>query len=170
MARIVDMYLAAFDTGRRSGYAIYETFGYCQLVECGTFQSSLPNIYAFFDKWSIGHVVAEKPQHYQTHLSKGDPNKLTPLAVECGQIAGIAYCAGIRSDGSDGIDPENISLPYPSTWKGQLPKQVAMRRAKGLLTHNELALAGSDNPHDKWDAIGLGLYELDRIGLRRGWK
>jgi hypothetical protein len=164
-----DLYLAAWDTGRNTGYAIFETFNDCLLVDCGVCDPALQSIYEIFEQWPIGYAVAEKPQHYRRNQSKGDPNKLTPLAIECGDIRGIAFCAGKRADGSDGIDETEISLWYPMQWKGQLPKPVTQRDCKQILTYAELDVAGADTPHDKWDAIALGLYELDRLGFRKGW-
>lgn len=166
---MIDLHLAAFDTGRRTGYAIFEAFGDCNLVDCGTCNSDLQTLYEIFESVPIGYLVAEKPQHYLSHKSKGDPNHLTPLAIECGVLSGLAFCAGKREDDSDGIDESRIRLWYPRQWKGQLPKSVTKHDCKRVLSHQEMLVAGSDTPHDKWDAIALGLYELDRLGFRGSW-
>jgi hypothetical protein len=165
---MIDLYLSAWDTGLSTGYAIFEAFVDCKLVDCGTCSPDLASLYEIFERWPIGYLVAEKPQHYKKN-SKGDPNHLTPLAIECGDLRGIAFCAGKREDDSDGIDQNHISLWYPMQWKGQLPKRVTKADCKRVLSQAEARVAGSDTPHDKWDAIALGLYELDRLGFRRDW-
>jgi len=171
--------LAAFDPGLTTGFALFNESDGGRLVDCGTCKPDCMTLYGFFETFEINYVVAEKPQHYRSHLSKGDPNQLTPLAIQCGIITGIAYCAGgaTRPDGSGGIDQDRVHLVLPRDWKGQVPKSVTLRDCRRILTPDELVVGGGYctksnckcKHHDKWDAIGLGLYGLNRLGIRSGW-
>lgn len=113
-------------------------------------------------------LVIEVPQIYDRTKSKGDPNKLTPLWAIAGAVLqkyGMAHASLIR----------------PATWKGQVPKKVMFGRIIKRLTPYELAYYNTlafkrarhpgtlDVPGEKsgagdaLDAIGLGLYFLERL-------
>ena len=53
---------------------------------------------------------------------------------------------------------------YPSTWKGQVPKRVHRSRIDRELTQNEKNRSGAYQS-DIWDAIGIGLFALGRVGV-----
>jgi hypothetical protein len=101
-------------------------------------QEILPRIYR--GPWDL--VVIEKPQIYQGHLQKGDPNDLIDLAVLVGAIIGH-------------VSATKILLPLPAEWKGQVPKDIHHRRIRkrvpGLGRCSKDAL----------DAVGLYLYGVD---------
>lgn len=58
----------------------------------------------------------------------------------------------------------------PSEWKGNVPKHIHHARSDRALAPAERALlrgnptAAMDYEHDVWDAVAIGLTELDRIG------
>jgi hypothetical protein len=66
-----------------------------------------------------------------------------------------------------GID---VDLVRPSAWKGQVPKPVHHKRVRAELDERELALLEGptvgfgDAEGDVWDAVGIELFKLGRLG------
>jgi hypothetical protein len=95
--------------------------------------------------------------------ARQDPNDLLPLTGIAGAIA-----ANVRQSSPD----VEVEFVLPAKWKGQLPKKLpeglnpVADRATRLLTPAELALTGG-LPHDGWDAIGLGLWDMGKFSGRR---
>lgn len=109
--------------------------------------------YSFLDK-----IVIEIPQVYAGPRAN-DPNDLIQVALVAGAIGALA-----NSD---------TCFVHPREWKGQLPKPkrasdpyiVAERAAKKLSTEEleRVSLPSAKGlQHNVWDAIGLGLWALDR--------
>ncbi len=116
------------------------------------------------DVISPGIVIYERPQIYTMSKSKGDPNDLIALAA-IGAAVVSHYCTrGGRPD---------ILTPTPAEWCGQIPKATKgsakeSPRAKRILSRlspEELKLV--PNQHDSIDAVGLGLFALGRLGVKR---
>lgn len=161
--------LLAIDPGLNTGWALFN-LDTTYLISCGICEPDLRTLYGFFDKYIITKVVVEVPQVYRRHLSKGDPNCLVPLAIQAGDIRGMAYCAG----GDGGLNAKDINLVSPGSWKGGVPKAICAIDVEELLHPLERALLGNKPKNDRarcddWDAVGLGLYELNRLGIRKGW-
>ncbi len=102
------------------------------------------------------HAVIERPQVYREEFLKGDPNDLITLALMVGATAGYLI--------------NEPTLYYPREWKGQVPKDTMIERIKGKLSEEEyrrvdLPRAKSLH-HNIWDAVGIGLYQLGRLGRR----
>ena len=102
-------------------------------------------------------LVVEFPQVYQGGAQKGDPNDLLLLAGVVSALA--ALCSGIAL----------CTCYRPKEWKGQVPKHIHQRRIEKRLTEVEservtcdLATVPASLRHNAWDAIGLGLFALDR--------
>lgn len=90
--------------------------------------------------------IAECPQIYQGGKQKGDPNDLIALALVIGGLPCARYYK-------------------PSEWKGQVPKDITLKRIKAKLFSEELKtidLAGAKS-HNIFDAIGIGLFHLGRL-------
>lgn len=110
----------------------------------------------------MAHVlVIEKPEIYQQRFLKGDPRDLANLAAVVGGIV-AAFPSG------------DARMVYPKAWKGQIPKEVSERRTLSKLSEIEKQVlkkpqvfgapttAPSSLLHNMMDAVGLGLYFLQR--------
>jgi hypothetical protein len=56
----------------------------------------------------------------------------------------------------------------PRAWKANVPKPAHHSRVARELTAEELGLMPSRKEHDAWDAVGIGLFAVGRLG--RGGK
>lgn len=127
-------------------------------------ESMAANIYYYAYKDLINDLAVEWPRIYASRIregsSKEDPNDLLALAGVVSAVAGklnvwsTSYC--------------------PSEWKGQLTKEACHERIKSRLTPIELAIledaskaAGKTYAHNVWDAVGIGLHHLGRLGKKR---
>ena len=102
-------------------------------------------------------LIVEYPQVYQRvgGKTKGDPNDLLPLAAVCG---GVAAC----------VVADLKRAVHPSEWKGSVDGDVFTERIKQRLTKNELVrLPVGSLAHNAIDAVGLGLWYLNRLERRR---
>jgi hypothetical protein len=104
-------------------------------------------------------AVVEVPQVYAR--SKGDPNDLVDVAVMAGAAAISAAAAAFCP----------TTFVRPCEWKGQTPKSVCWKRARNVLTDEEVAAqeAGyravtKSEGADVRDAVALGLWALGRTG------
>jgi hypothetical protein len=105
-------------------------------------------------------LIVERPQVYQQRFQKGDPNDLIPLAI----MAGVLW---------EKLKPKYVMFPLPKEWKGQVPKDVTFERTKIALDKRETEILSNDMQrvpkglrHNGYDAIGLGLWGLQRLGRR----
>lgn len=90
-------------------------------------------------------VVSEFPAYHGSPLGwqTGDLQKLTFLV---GVIAGV-------------LQPRTFTIVTPREWKGQMPKDVVIRR----LIKRFGSEATIDWKKDAWDAVGIGLWKLGRF-------
>ena len=94
-------------------------------------------------------VVVELPRIYPHDRTK-NPNDLIDLAA----VAGACSALG------------PLEFVHPATWKGQVPKEICHARMKDKLSGKERVLLVND--HNVLDAVGIGLWYLERHGLRHG--
>lgn len=124
-------------------------------LETGTIVANALNL-ELFDSYGID-VVCEIPQVYTRDKSKGNPNTLVELA-----------CAGSFVLGRLKGTPHTV---LPAEWKGQLPKEVVEERCKIHLSKEEkerILLPIKSLRHNVWDAIGIGLFFLEkRVKIRK---
>lgn len=98
-------------------------------------------------------VVGEFPVVYPRGRGKTD-------SVDPNDIVLLAACAAAFYAGFD-----DLYLYYPSQWKAQVPKDICRQRIEAELTRTELAGIEKGGPtHDIYDAIGIGLFHLGRLG------
>ena len=99
-------------------------------------------------------LAIELPQVYTVSKSKGDPNDLINLAVVVG-----AFLERWSTRGRQHVYS-------PGRWKGQVPKLIMVERIQKRLRPDETAsvdLPAKSLAHNVWDAVGIGLYHLDRL-------
>lgn len=104
--------------------------------------------------YQVDTYVCEIPQVYK--FSPGDPADLI-------EIAAVAAAVGA-------MFPVQKAYGYqPRVWKGQLKKEVHHPRILAQLSPSELEAMVEKRKsyaHNMYDAIGLGLYALERLRVR----
>lgn len=109
--------------------------------------------------------IAERMQVHTQGKRKGDPNDLTPL----GGIA-TGYAVALR--------PRNARWIYPREWKGTIPKPPPGEPLEAYLIYQRVMARLSESErsviqyhgqlsHNTFDAIGIGLFQLDRFQPKR---
>lgn len=88
-------------------------------------------------KTNVKYVYIEYPQVFQTNIALS--GALTKLAYGVGVIAGSLF-------------PRKVELIRVLDWKGNLPKEVVIKRIKQRMPDIKA------DSH-AWDAIGIGLYK-----------
>jgi len=96
-------------------------------------------------------LAIELPQVYPVQRWKGDPNDLITVALQAGVILGAVY-AYIAT----------LYIIKPSEWKGSTPKAISKERTLAKLTAGERAHVQKKSSTHIMDAIGLGLWILNR--------
>ena len=149
--------LLAVDPGTNvTGWAVFRD---ARLVECGCWRAD--GLYEMLsklllvrenEKFSSKRTIIERPQVYAQRKWRGDPNDLIGVALVAGAVAAL-------------FPPVDFVLPH--TWKGSAPKDVVSARTRAALTPDELKLVAGVKKHDVWDAVGLGLWSLNRLDKRR---
>lgn len=143
--------LLAIDPGTRvTGWAL---FADTRLVECGCWRAGgllamlnevrLAARCAFYER-----TVVECPQVYLQRKWRGDPNDLIGVTLVAGAVAALF---------------PSVDFVIPHTWKGNAPKDVATKRVRMALSDAELRRLPPKARHDVWDAVGIGLWALDRL-------
>lgn len=101
--------------------------------------------------------VVEIPQVYDSAHQKGDQHDLIRLAIVVGTL--------LPTLGE--IGP--VLLTDPKGWKGQAKKEVTERRARALLSEEEINAMtlpkATSLHHNVWDAVGIGQWRLGRLKL-----
>lgn len=117
-----------------------------------TLRHSLGDVWGDFSAW------VEMPRTYGGRARGGaDANDLIAEALTCGALVGHLPCA---------------RLILPAEWKGSATKAVTEERCRDDLSAEELrrvVLPGRDKrlATNVWDAVGIGLWALKSMGLRR---
>jgi hypothetical protein len=141
--------LVSIDPGsEHAGYAIWtnKLLGWCGLVD--TWGSHIQG----------SKCVCELPRIYPGGKTKR-PNDIIILAISAGRL-------------TQPWDKKDVSWVPPRTWKGQVEDDILYDRIRGFLDPLELDTANracanlsKSVSHNVWDAIGLGLYHLKRMGV-----
>lgn len=138
----------AIDPGADQGWAI---FNKGKLEKCGL---GLPEDEDFK---GIKAAIIEMPMIYPR--SKAKPNDIITLAFRAGKTAGLLQVVL-------GVQVETVT---PTTWKGQVPKEIHHARINKALSVPELLILHTltegvpkTKAHNMIDAVGLGLYAVDR--------
>lgn len=97
-------------------------------------------------------AVIEKPQVYRHARARNAD--IVDLAMSAARLAARF---------------EHVVWYLPREWKGQVPKAIHHERIKEALTGPERLLVSGWNKSERehiWDAIGLGLYHMQKEGKR----
>lgn len=106
---------------------------------------------------SLFTFVSEIPQVYREGKSANvSPDDLTNLTGVVGCVIGF-------------LDPSEVKTYVPAEWKGQVPKKIHNKRIIAALSSTEVAALDAVKcpaslKHNVVDAIGVGLFELGRMG------
>jgi hypothetical protein len=137
------MFLAV-DPGNDTGWAVFDEDG--RLTGCGLGQG--------WPVLGVSRAILERPQVYRAGKSKGDPNDLITLAIGLGRYVERLEASGVAT-----------VLVLPTTWKGQVPKNVHHPRIKAALNLSEKVIAdravgvvGERKGENVLDAVGLGKW------------
>ena len=104
-------------------------------------------------------AIIEKPQVYAETKSKG---------VRSSDIVNLSIAVGRLVERF-----QSVELVLPGQWKGQLPKKIHHERILAQLTSGERGLLDGMKQKELvhvLDAVGLGLYYLNRSGKREASK
>lgn len=115
--------------------------------------------------YNVKEIVIERPQVYERSRSKGDPNDLIALALVAGAVVGaVREYQAMSMCRIVGYTPCRVIEYRPADWKGQVPKDVMVRRIKRSLAKTELERVelpkAKSLAHNVWDAVGIGLHHL----------
>ena len=104
--------------------------------------------------WYVSQVVCELPEH-----RTGSPVRVNDLIK-------LAYRAGWHARGFE-CAWDSVVLVPPKKWKGSVDPDIMIERIKSKLSPGELARVSNygARTHNVWDAIGLGLWHLKRMGV-----
>ena len=156
VAKVVTRLLAVDPGTNVTGWA---SFADARRVECGGWRAD--GLYEMLsklllvrenEKFASERTAVERPQVYSQRKWRGDPNDLVGVALVAGAVAAL-------------FPPVDFVLPH--TWKGSAPKDVVAERVRGALSEEELRRLPPKMRHDVWDAVGLGLWSLNRLDKRR---
>ncbi len=141
--------LITIDPGEHTGFAAWDKGRLIGALLCA------PNASVF----QARRVVIEIPLYSDQTIGKR-PQDLITLAVRAGRW--IERAAGPGAD---------VVELFPAQWKGGVPKKIHNERVLAKLTPAELNLFRAfmrHIPKGKWhnviDAIGIGLFDLGRMG------
>lgn len=136
--------LVAIDPGQNPGVAYFRAGHLVRVETCVS--CALSDV-----------LTVEIPQVYPG-TPAGQANDLITLAFTAGRQVAAVQAARVF-----GV--------LPRTWKGQVEKSVTQARVAKRLRPDELSLL-TGRKHDAWDAVGIGLWALDRLndGLIPGFR
>lgn len=154
--------IAGIDPGtRETGYVGLDSRGDVIIAGCLLAQNMQGMLYElealsrYFGGGVVHRVAIERPQLYGIH-DRSDPNKIGQLLI----VGGRASAAFPRA---------RLWMPYPATWKGQVPKDIHHKRLlRGLSPvsrfrlERDLADVPSSKQHNVLDALGLALWAKEQ--------
>jgi hypothetical protein len=97
------------------------------------------------EHYNVTKVYCEMPPFIQTSAQSGAQAK---LMHSCGVIAGLCIALGKK--------PCAFEYVNVNDWKGNLPKEVVMKRIVKIF--NDHRLTCPPYAKDEWDAVGIGFY------------
>lgn len=132
----------AVDPGNVTGAALFDDM---QLLT--TFQIRRNRLWIAHLPNDARVIVCELPRIYSPRQSKGDPNDLVGLILQCGELCGA-------------FGVEQVRMVRPQRWKSQHTKTMTRARVRRALSDDERDQVIDD--HNVYDAVGIGLWFLGR--------
>lgn len=146
-------WLIAIDPGKDAGVAVFDSRHTLNSVWLLKHPFVLPWGLKTHD-WSKATAVCEVPQIYRG--SPVNKQSLLTLAFDAGFLTGL-------------FNTCRRTLVHPRQWKGQTPKEADHDRTLKILDmyerrvlEEDLAKYPKSKRHNLLDAVGLGLWHLDR--------
>jgi len=103
-------------------------------------------------------IVCEFPQEMGGAGSRGD------IALRSGSVRKLAaYVGMLEGRIAESMPDVQFIMVEPMTWKGQLPKEITLKR----VLRDYPKVAGSTVRHDVIDAIGIGRWRVRESKKRR---
>lgn len=160
------MRVAGIDTGlRRCGVAFFENrrLVWVQLVSATKGDDAVYEMAR-----GVMGAVPSCPDRTYIEVPQQYPSSPVPRA----SLEQLTLVAGALTQVFQGRGSK-VERIYPRHWKGQVPKKVMLRRIRAHLNEGERALVEGlslpvSSAHNVWDAVGVGLWAVDRIGTRVG--
>ena len=93
---------------------------------------------------------------------------MSVLALDLLPLVAVGYLVASRF--------ENPVKVFPHEWKGQMPKEVCAARIRNRLNERELDTLDAcltktgAKGHNVVDAVGIGLYAVDRFQPKKSWE
>ena len=149
----------AVDPGRDAAWSVFQGQA---LVAVGFRELPLPECLPLRSR-----VVVERPS---IHGGTRNPASIVTLAIDLGMRVAPYKVAGF-----------DVEYVLPTTWKGNVKKDVCASRVKARLTEEELEVVADlfksktdgkrsrlvvskGKQHNVWDGIGIGLWAVGRFG------
>lgn len=146
-------HLLAIDPGACSGWAFFVDG---KLDRAGVTNPDDSKLQRFWSSYRVvGCLVIEIPNAFEKR--NASPQKVQDLFRTVER-------AGRLIERSGALQIERV---IPGTWKGNIDKDLTIKRVRAALTPEELAVIpalGATRAHNVYDAIGLGLWRLGRFG------
>lgn len=154
------MILVAIDPGRDAGVALFVDG---RLVGARLIDGRRPSpgLVGLGLLSGDAEIAVEIPVLYPGGRSRAPAGDLISLAFRAGRLVEAVDAA---------LGPRSVRLLEiaPATWKAQVPPAVLEERIRARLDADELALVegatGAVRMHNVLDAVGLGLFWLQRMG------
>ena len=99
--------------------------------------------------WESPKAVIEFPKN---RISTPNVDALLKLASSCGAYTSLLQAAGFE-----------VKWVYPHEWKGHVPKQIMCKRILDKISEKEYPAINRRGNHNVLDAIGVGLWESQRL-------
>lgn len=142
--------VVAIDPGKDAGLAVFIEGALKAVSLLSSDDKEITN------PWVAGHkvVVCEIPQVYRG--STVNPQSLVTLAYRAGYLTGL-------------VRPTHLVQVKPTQWKGQIPKDIhheqilrQLEVGERLVLDQCLKNIPKSKHHNVYDAVGLGLWYLQR--------
>ena len=131
-------------------YGLIKTKEITWLKNCENVWFRLQELY--FERWPK-HIIIEYPELHAGMMALA--------ARESGAIFKLSFlCGGMYSMFNE---TSSIEIVKPSTWKGQLPKEVVRKRLYKIYPE----IKNKDLDHNIVDAIGIGYYTIKNRSINQ---
>ena len=154
------MILVAIDPGRDAGVALFVGGRLVGARLVNGLRPS-PGLVGLGLLSGDAEIAVEIPVLYPGGRSRAPGGDLITLAYRAGRLVEAVDAA---------LGPRNVKVVElaPAAWKAQVPPAVLEERIRERLNADELALVegatGLVRMHNVLDAVGLGLFRLQRMG------